>query len=54
MSGNPPVSLLDILFKRKPAPQQVTVRVGAHAVVVPVVLRYVQGGSFRPIRTAAS
>lgn len=54
MSGNPPMSLFDILFRRKPAPDLVTVRVGTHAVVVPVVLRYVQGGSFRPVRTAAS
>ena len=52
MSGNPRLSLLDVLFKRKPNPRQVQVSV--HGVTqVPVVLNYVQGGSFGPVAMAA-
>jgi uncharacterized protein (DUF2141 family) len=51
MSGNPNVSLFDVIFKRKPDPQEVQVAV--HGVVrVPVVMNYVQGGSFGPIAMA--
>lgn len=52
MSGNPKLSLFDVMFKRKPDPRDVQVSV--HGVTrVPVVLNYVQGGSFRPIAMAA-
>ena len=52
MSGNPRLSLLDVLFKRKPAPRQVQVPV--HGIArVPVVLNYVQGGSFGPVAMAS-
>ena len=51
MSGNPPVSLLDVMFRRRPSPAQVAVRV-AGLTPVPVVLNYVQGGSVRPIAAA--
>lgn len=52
MSGNPKLSLFDVVFKRKPDPHKVQVTV--HGVTrVPVVLNYVQGGSFGPIAMAA-
>lgn len=52
MSGNPKLSLLDVVFKRKPDPQKVQVSV--HGITrVPVTLNYVQGGSFGPIAMAA-
>jgi uncharacterized protein (DUF2141 family) len=53
MSGNPKLSLFDIMFKRKPDPREVQVTVRG-VTKVPVVLNYVQGGSFRPIALAAA
>ena len=48
-SGNPAVSLGDLAFKRKPDLGKVAFAVGGDPKVVPVVLRYVQGLSFKPI-----
>jgi uncharacterized protein (DUF2141 family) len=48
-SGNPKMSLFDMIFKRKPSPSVVAVRVGNGVVAVPVVMKYVQGGSLKPI-----
>jgi uncharacterized protein (DUF2141 family) len=47
-SGNPSVSLFDAMFKRKPSPAQVQVRV-AGLTPVPVTLNYVHGTSVGPI-----
>jgi uncharacterized protein (DUF2141 family) len=52
MSGNPEMSLFDLMFKRKPAPDKVAVQVGRGVRVVPVVLNYIEGLSFRPIAMA--
>jgi uncharacterized protein (DUF2141 family) len=49
MSGNPHLSLIDLMFKRKPSPDQVAVAVPRGVRVVPVVLNYLQGGSFAPV-----
>ncbi|WP_235537531.1 DUF2141 domain-containing protein [Sphingomonas sp. Root1294] len=52
MSGNPRLSLMDVIFRRKPAPDKVQVNV--HGVTqVPVTLNYVQGGSFGPLAMAS-
>jgi len=48
-SGNPNISLFDVMFKRKPSPVQVQVRV-AGPTPVPVRLNYVRGTSVGPIR----
>jgi uncharacterized protein (DUF2141 family) len=48
-SGNPKVSLLDLALKRKPDPDEVTFSVNGTTRVVPVVLKYLQGGALRPI-----
>jgi uncharacterized protein (DUF2141 family) len=48
-SGNPNLSLLDVIFKRKPAPAQVEVRVTG-LTTVPVRLNYVHGTSVGPVR----
>ena len=48
-SGNPPVSLIDLAFKRKPAMAKVAFSVAGSTRVVPVTLKYLQGGSFRPV-----
>jgi uncharacterized protein (DUF2141 family) len=49
MSGNPEMSLLDVVFKRKPDPSQVGIQVGQGVATTSIVMRYVQGGSFRPV-----
>lgn len=51
-SGNPEFSLMDVLFKRRPSPVQVEVKVAQGVTRVPIVLNYVQGGSVRPIASA--
>lgn len=48
-SGNPDMSLMDLLAKRKPSLAHVAFSVGNGTQVVPITLRYVQGLSFRPI-----
>jgi uncharacterized protein (DUF2141 family) len=47
-SGNPSISLFDAMFKRKPSPAQVQVRVGG-VTTVPVILNYVRGTRVGPI-----
>jgi uncharacterized protein (DUF2141 family) len=53
MSGNPKLSLFDVLFKRKPDPKVVQVSVHNGVARVPVVLNYIQGGSFGPLAMAS-
>ena len=48
-SGNPDVSTLDLVLKRKPSINEVSFAVNGSTRVVPVTLSYLQGGSFRPI-----
>ena len=48
-SGNPDVSLGDLITKRKPDLARVAFRVAEGPVTVPVLLNYVQGLSFKPI-----
>lgn len=52
MSGNPRMSLFDVMFKRKPDPRKVQVSVQGMT-RVPVTLNYVQGGAFGPIAMAS-
>lgn len=52
MSGNPRLSLIDVMFKRRPDPDRVAVAVGRGVRVVPVTLNYLQGGRFEPVATA--
>lgn len=54
MSGNPSMSLFDVMFRRKPASQKVQVRVENGVAQVPIVLNYIHGGSFGPISMAAN
>ncbi|MBB5729305.1 DUF2141 domain-containing protein [Sphingomonas prati] len=49
MSGNPHVSVGDLVFKRKPPAERVVISVGRGVTTVPVILNYMQGMSFRPI-----
>lgn len=53
MSGNPTFSLLQVMFKHRPPTAKVAVSVRGGVALVPIVLNYVQGGSFGPLpRTA--
>lgn len=47
-SGNPSVSMLDLIFQRKPKIDKVSFVVNGSTRVVPVTLLYLQGGSLRP------
>jgi uncharacterized protein (DUF2141 family) len=49
-SGNPEVSMLDVVFGRKPPADKVSFRVGEGVTTVTVVVKYKQGGSFKPIQ----
>lgn len=51
-SGNPRLSLMDMLFSRKPKPETVQFTVRGGQTVVPVTVMYLSGGSFRPTATA--
>ena len=53
MSGNPHLSLFDLMLKRKPSPDEVAVEVGRGVKVVPITLNYLAGGSFRPVEAAS-
>jgi uncharacterized protein (DUF2141 family) len=53
MSGNPRLSLTDLLFKRKPPAEDVSVRVGNGVTPVSITLNYIQGMAFRPILQSA-
>lgn len=52
VSGNPRLSLFDVIFGRKPAPATVQFRVDHGVTVVPVRLMYLQGTTFRPVTDA--
>lgn len=48
-SGNPDMSLMDLISKKKPSLARVTFSVGGGTQVIPVTMRYVQGLSFKPL-----
>lgn len=48
-SGNPDVSLMDMVLRRKPRVEQVAFNVGSGPARQTVVLNYVQGTSFDPL-----
>lgn len=50
VSGNPSISLWDVILSRKPSPAAVQFHVRGGVTVVPITLMYLQGGSFRPVR----
>lgn len=52
-SGNPEVSFLDVVLKHRPPASEVEVSVGNGVTVVPVIVRYLQGGSLKPITEAS-
>jgi uncharacterized protein (DUF2141 family) len=48
-SGNPKISFLDVVLKRKPSLSKVSFSVDGTTQVVPVTLQYLQGGSVRAV-----
>lgn len=53
VSGNPDVSLFDVLFKRKPNASKVAVKVGDGVTPITIVLKYLSGGSVKPVQTSS-
>ncbi len=47
-SGNPKISLLNVMLGNKPAAEKVRVWVGQGVTTVPVTVMYLKGGSFHP------
>jgi uncharacterized protein (DUF2141 family) len=49
-SGNPQTSLFDFLLGKKPPASQVTFQVNEGVTTISIVMKYLQGGSFKPIQ----
>jgi uncharacterized protein (DUF2141 family) len=47
-SGNPDVSLLDVIFKKKPPVSKVQINVGRGVTVVTIIVKYLSGGKLKP------
>ena len=52
-SGNPTISMFDFFLGRKPPASKVVVQVGEGVVAISVVMKYIQGGSFKPAQVSA-
>jgi uncharacterized protein (DUF2141 family) len=47
-SGNPEVSLLDVIFKKKPPVSKVQIDVGRGSTVATIIVKYLSGGKLKP------
>jgi uncharacterized protein (DUF2141 family) len=47
-SGNPDVSLLDVIFKKKPPVSKVQINVGRGVTVANIIVKYLSGGKLKP------
>lgn len=52
-SGNPTSSLFAFLLGKRPPASKVVVQVGEGVTTVPIVAKYLQGGSFQPVQVTA-
>lgn len=52
-SGNPQISLFDIVFGRRPPANKVAVQVGPGVTPITVVLKYLSGGSVKPVEMSS-
>ncbi len=50
VSGNPNVSVFDFFVGKKPPASVVVVNAGAGITLVPITMKYIQGGAFRPVK----
>jgi uncharacterized protein (DUF2141 family) len=48
VSGNPDVSLLDVVLKKKPSARKVHIAVGGTVSVTTIIVKYLSGGKFKP------
>jgi uncharacterized protein (DUF2141 family) len=48
ISGNPEVSLLDVLFKKRPPARKVQITVNGSATSVSIIVKYLSGGKLKP------
>ena len=51
-SGNPHISLFDVMIGKKPPANKIVVQVGNGITPVSITVKYLQGGSFKPTQTA--
>lgn len=51
-SGNPSISLIDVVFGRKPSPSKTAVQVGEGVTPITIVLKYVSGGGVKPVQVS--
>jgi uncharacterized protein (DUF2141 family) len=49
-SGNPKISLFDVVFGRRPPAAKVSVQVGTGVTPITIVLKYLSGGSVQPVQ----
>lgn len=52
-SGNPDISLFSFLLGKKPPASKVVVQVGTGVTTINVLVKYVQGGSFKPVQVSS-
>ena len=52
-SGNPHVSLFDVIFGRRPPAKKVAIEVGDGVTPITIVLKYVSGGSVKPVQMSS-
>lgn len=48
VSGNPEVSLLDVMLKKRPPARKVQVNVSGSATAVSIIVKYLSGGKLKP------
>jgi uncharacterized protein (DUF2141 family) len=51
-SGNPVISMFDVMFGKKPPAAKVVMQVGNGVTTAVITMKYLSGGSFKPIQTA--
>jgi uncharacterized protein (DUF2141 family) len=52
-SGNPVISMFDVMFGKKPPAAKVVMQVGAGVTTAVITMKYLSGGTFKPVQTAA-
>ena len=52
-SGNPEMSLFSFMLGKKPPASKVVVQVGTGVTTINVLVKYVQGGSFKPVQVTS-
>lgn len=53
-SGNPNISLWDVVFGRKPSAETTSVQVGQGVTTINIVVKYASGGSIKPVQMSGA